>query len=297
MAAQEHLMQNAPLTSPTPDQITGSASANLHALFRAMSALEGGRLEEVGAVSRHLSFPTNPMFKGAWATHLPPGDEDAIIEETIAWFRDQGAPFFFWWRDPGCTPADLGARLMARGLISMEGQARELAHGIVQASTGAPVMVMDLGMGDEDMPHRVPSGYEMRLVESEADLLAFKQVFVTTYEIPDWAGQAWVDATLAFGIPDAPWRIFLGWLDGEPVASNLLFNGGGFASVYAIATTPPARGKGIGAAITLAPLMIARAEGWRYATLFSTEMGMPVYRRIGFADTGARLDRYLWRAG
>jgi GNAT superfamily N-acetyltransferase len=289
-------MTGAPLTAPTAAERASSASANLHALFRAMTRLAGSTLDETGGVARHFTFPTNPMFKGAWATNLPPGDEDAAIEETIAWFRDRGAPYFFWWKDPGASPDDLGQRLAARGLISMEGQSRTLAHGIIQSADGAPVMVMDLETADEDMLRRVPDGYHMRQVQTEADLMAFKRVFVTTYEIPEWAGQAWVDATLAFDIAEAPWRIYLGWLGGEAVASNLLFNDAGFASVYAIATMPAVRGKGIGAAITLAPLLIAREEGWRHATLFSSVMGVPVYRRLGFVDTGARLDRFLWRA-
>jgi ribosomal protein S18 acetylase RimI-like enzyme len=59
---------------------------------------------------------------------------------------------------------------------------------------------------------------------------------------------------------------------------------------------PKAQGKGIGAAISLKPLLDARAEGYRYAVLFSTEMGFGVYERIGFRDTGVRVNRYLWRA-
>jgi hypothetical protein len=108
----------------------------------------------------------------------------------------------------------------------------------------------------------------------------FKKVFVETYEIPEWAGQAWVDATFKIGIGKTPWRIFVGYLYDQPVATNMLFNGGGVASVYAVATVSPARGKGIGAAITLKPLLDAHDEGYIYAVLFSTEMGKSVYSRL-----------------
>jgi GNAT superfamily N-acetyltransferase len=89
--------------------------------------------------------------------------------------------------------------------------------------------------------------------------------------------------------------MFVGYLDGQPVATNMLFNGAGVAGVYAVATLPAARGKGIGGAITLHPLLLARATGYRYGVLFSTEMGARVYERIGFRLTGARINRYLWR--
>ena len=60
---------------------------------------------------------------------------------------------------------------------------------------------------------------------------------------------------------------------------------------------PHVRGRGIGGAITLRPLLEARDQGYRYAALFATELGVGAYRRIGFRDTGARINRYLWRAG
>jgi GNAT superfamily N-acetyltransferase len=91
--------------------------------------------------------------------------------------------------------------------------------------------------------------------------------------------------------------MFVGRLDGRTVATNMLFCGGGVASVYAVATVEDARGKGIGGAITLAPLLEARSQGYRHAVLFSTEMGVRPYERIGFRTTQARINRYLWRAG
>jgi ribosomal protein S18 acetylase RimI-like enzyme len=75
----------------------------------------------------------------------------------------------------------------------------------------------------------------------------------------------------------------------------MLFNGAGVASVYAVATLPAARGQGIGGAITLMPLLEAREMGYRYGVLFSSEMGVSVYERIGFRLTDARVNRYLWR--
>ena len=279
------------------EELKDSASRNLEDLFRAMARLDGGLLEEGPRLSRHLAFPTNPMFKGVWATALDDAGADAAIDETIAWFKAHDAPYFFWWTSTGTRPLDLGARLEARGLLSMEGQQKALASGIVQSAAGAPVMVMELANADEGMLERIPEGFVIEEVRNDQTLEDFKRVFVATYEIPEWAGQGWVDATRSFGIGRSPWRQFVGYLDGEPVATNMLFNGGGVASVYAVATVPKAQGRGIGAAITLKPLLLARDEGFTHAALFSTEIGHPVYLRIGFRDTGARINRYLWRAG
>jgi len=151
---------------------------------------------------------------------------------------------------------------------------------------------------NEEALSQTPEGFMIKEITNESELLDFKKVFVETYEIPEWAGQAWVDATLKIGVDKTPWRMFVGYLNDEPVATNMLFNGGGVASVYAVATIPSARGKGIGGAITLKPLLEARDKnGYNYGVLFSTEMGVKVYERIGFRMTDARINRFLWRSG
>ena len=124
----------------------------------------------------------------------------------------------------------------------------------------------------------------------------FGETFVEAFEVPDWAGQAWIDANRALGVSEAPWTMYLGWLGDRPVATNIVFCGAGVASVFGIGAKAEVRGRGIGAAITLGGLADARAAGYRYGVLFATEPGAPVYRRIGFRDTGATVSRWLWVA-
>jgi GNAT superfamily N-acetyltransferase len=285
------------LTNPSEAELAAAVEENLFALFRAMAAtLPGGELVEDEKLSYHLTFPSNPMFKGVWRTRLSAGEADAAIDETIAWFQARHAPFIFWWTGPGTTPDDLGERLVARGLLSMEAQMQELAPGIVSTELGAPGMVADLQQMNEAALTQVPPGFTISEVQDEASLYDFKRVFIESYEIPEWAAQAWVAATLRIGLGRTPWQMYLGRLNGEPVATNMLFNGGGVAGVYAVGTVASARGRGIGGAITLKPLLKARDEGgYRYAVLFATEMGIHTYQRIGFRHCGARINRYLWR--
>ena len=256
-------------------------AANLFELFRAMAHLPGGLVEESQVAARHLAFPFNPMFKGVWRARLDPTNVDAAIDEAAAWFASHDAPFAFWWVDPRSTPQDLGARLVAKGWQPWE--------------LDAPGMAADLDALTYDVLERVPPGYRQRRVSDAAGLDDFRDAFVKGFEVPGWAGQAWVDATLAFGIEDSPWQCYVGYLDDEPVASNMLFSAAGVASVFGVATAPHARGRGIGAAITLIAYQDARERGYRYGVLFGTESGAPVYRRIGFHDVDATMSRYLWR--
>ena len=68
---------------------------------------------------------------------------------------------------------------------------------------------------------------------------------------------------------------------------------GGIAGVFCVATIEAARRRGIGAAVTLAPLLDARAAGYQIGVLQASEMGYPVYQRIGFTEQ-FRYHDYLW---
>jgi ribosomal protein S18 acetylase RimI-like enzyme len=70
-----------------------------------------------------------------------------------------------------------------------------------------------------------------------------------------------------------------------------LFDGAGVAGIYNVCTVPEARGRGIGRAVTAAALEDAVARGLRLAVLGSSELGYPVYRRLGFRDV-SRLRSY-----
>ncbi len=271
------------LMNASPEQLNAAVDGNLFDLFRAMTRLPGAELHESANLSRHLASPFNPMFKGVWHTRLAHADIDAAIADSIAYFQFKDAPFFFWWTGPDTQPADTGQHLAAPGLTVHE--------------LDAPGMTAELSALDYDALNRVPKNFVIERVSNLTQLEQFKQAFVAGMEIPEWAGQAWVDATLALGIGQTPWKMYVGLLDGEPVASNMLFNGAGVASVFGVATVPGARGRGIGAAITLLPYQDALAMGYRYGVLFATELGTPVYRRIGFQDSPVRISRYLWRNG
>jgi ribosomal protein S18 acetylase RimI-like enzyme len=100
---------------------------------------------------------------------------------------------------------------------------------------------------------------------------------------------------MRIGFDSAPFRLYLGRLHGQPVATNMLAFGAGVVSVLGVGTLPEARGQGIGTAITLRPYLDARAMGYHTGVLFATELGIPIYRRLGFREVGA-ISRYLWRA-
>lgn len=170
-----------PLFSLSGEELNGAFAENLFDLFRVMAHLPGAELEEKPQISKHVAFPANPMFKGVWQSRFAETESDLVIKETITWFKAREAPFFFWWLDPETQPANVAERLKAHGFVAWE--------------ENAPGMVAELDSLRYDLMVKVPAGFEIECVADKKALLDFKEAFTGGMEIPEWAGQAWVDAT------------------------------------------------------------------------------------------------------
>ncbi len=75
------------------------------------------------------------------------------------------------------------------------------------------------------------------------------------------------------------WRHWVAYLDGDPVGTASAWVVDRHVHVEFISTLPTARGRGIGAALTLTA---ACAGGAVPAMLISSDLGRPVYERLGF---------------
>ena len=90
------------------------------------------------------------------------------------------------------------------------------------------------------------------------------------------ASGAQTEALATAGIePEGPMRHYVGVLNGEPV---------GASSLMLVATVPEARRRGVGTAMSLAPMLDARELGYGIGILASSPLGFGVYSRIGFRE-------------
>jgi len=76
--------------------------------------------------------------------------------------------------------------------------------------------------------------------------------------------------------------IYVGYADGAAVVSGFGLQTGRTIGVYVIATVPSARRKGYGAAMTARVVLDGVAAGCDVAILQASEMGRPIYERLGF---------------
>ena len=68
----------------------------------------------------------------------------------------------------------------------------------------------------------------------------------------------------------------------QPVATAMIFESDGVASVQWVGTIPTARGTGLGALVTTAVTNLAFDRGATSCTLQASPMGAPVYQRLGY---------------
>jgi GNAT superfamily N-acetyltransferase len=76
--------------------------------------------------------------------------------------------------------------------------------------------------------------------------------------------------------------VYVGYADGDPVVSGLGWRSGRTIGVYSIATIAPARRRGYGAAMTARVVADGALAGCDVAALQASEMGRPIYERLGF---------------
>jgi ribosomal protein S18 acetylase RimI-like enzyme len=145
---------------------------------------------------------------------------------------------------------------------------------------------MALPLDDSSAPAPVP-GLEVRRVRTADELAAFARLSAANWDPPDANVLAFYLRTAAALLtPGAPQWLYVGYLDGEPVATAEATVQDGAVGLFNISTRPALRGRGIGSTMTWQPLRDARAAGCDLGVLQAAEAGVGMYRRLGFASFG-----------
>lgn len=79
---------------------------------------------------------------------------------------------------------------------------------------------------------------------------------------------------------------YLASLNGETVATTVIYDRGADAEATFVATLPEARGRGIAKRLLAHALERAREGGKRASTLIATRLGFPVYAALGYREVG-----------
>jgi hypothetical protein len=155
--------------------------------------------------------------------------------------------------------------------------AREL--GLVPISDRPWLPGMALHPIDGRAPIAASAGLEIRAVTDRTGIGDHVRSLAAGFGIPE----EWVSPVVGQGLATAPGvTCYVGYVAGEPVASGLGVRTGTTIGVYNIATIPTAMRRGYGAAMTTRIVADGRSAGCDVAVLQSSDMGRPVYDRLGF---------------
>lgn len=198
------------------------------------------------------------------------GDPDAsdtirAIADICSNFNEAELPAA-WWTCDGIRP---------------EFVARELArYHFIEDETDVG-MLADL---ESIPPANAPGGFVVRVVSTAQGVLEQGALLAGLAEPADPHTLAYYTNVSELDDLDGPMRLFVGYLDGQPVSTASLFRDGDTAHVYDVSTSPAARGQGVGTAMMRAVLEHAREAGARRAGLMASDEGIGVYRRMGFKE-------------
>ena len=228
-----------------------------------------------GEVSGVVTGIPVTFFNGIASTDLRP-DVESAIERARAPFITRRAPFR-WWISPSTRPAALPAALLAQGLkhaYDASGMAADLTLTPLNAAAPADLAIVRAS--------------DAGVMQDWAELL------LGVFGRPAHETPFWIDAYTALGLESGPWTHFVGYTGGRPVATTSLLCRGSLAGIYHVATIEEARGRGYGAALTLAAMRHARESGVSDIVLQASDMALGVYRSVGF-EKYCDLSLYDWR--
>ena len=261
----------------SPASLVQAIEVNSADLLMEMGRLGGGEQRADDAVAWTLGGSPIDYHNCVVRADLAARDADPTIRASRERLRALGVPGT-WHVGPSMRPTDLGERLTAAG-FSFGG--------------AEPGMAVDLHTLADDRSG--PEGLRTTRVQDERTLTTWAHTLGRGFG--EGAREAnWVAGVYRqLGFDDTlPWRHYLLSLHDQPVATSTLYFAGGVAGIYFVMTVPEARGCGIGAEATLAPLRDARELGYRIGVLTSSAAGHPVYTRLGFRDC-CEIELYEWR--
>lgn len=221
----------------------------------------GAEVRRFGSLRATATGIPVPVFNQVFAFEVP---DEAALRSAVEWLTHRGAPFMV---PTPAEHADEVAQLAA-------------AVGLEHRGWSMPGMQIPL----EDVEPPTPDGLRVVRATEPAHLDGFAVAISGGFgPPPEVARTVTPDSVLGGGDHN---QHLVGYVGDEPVASAELLVTGDIAGVYSVAVPEEHRRHGYGEALTAAALVAGRDLGCTIGCLQASEMGRPVYERMGF-DTFA----------
>lgn len=166
------------------------------------------------------------------------------------------------------------------------------AAGLEQFGTPVPQMLVRSPLPD----HTGVDGVVLERVDDDAgvaDFVAVNAEAYATYGMPAEVLPELFDRASALA-EDPAAHVVVARRDGAAVATAMMFESDGVASVQWVGTVPSARGSGLGALVTTQVTNSAFERGASSCTLQASPMGEPIYRSLGYATVYRYAEYVRW---
>jgi len=259
-------MNSERLTHFSNETLVEAMHRNLMIYMEALGSLPGASVEHDGPVSRiSLGIPMTSLNYGVInAEPLPSRYLPQLIARTKAFYRKRSDRFSWYPFGAGKTEA-LHDALLGEGF---------------EHKAPYPCMAVEL----QHLPEAPENTIQVNEAESAADKHDWTEAMRRGFGYCDDLKKQFAACFGALPSDEKfPLRLFLARAENEPAAgSAMLCLGGGVAGLYAIATVSGMRRRGVGQALTQAALEYAKKMGYRAGVLQASQMGVPLYQRVGF---------------
>ena len=240
------------------DEIIARADENYFAAMATfVGSAEHGEVRAKDGMLACYSGTNVASFNVAFVMR-PLDDPATVMREAIAFFDERSVPFILRMRDVVDPAFEEAAR----------------ACGLRYTDT-VPGMAL--------CPARVPDaeihGLRIARIDDDASLDDHRSVVADAFEMPIELARYFITHRL-LQRPDV--EGYVAYMDGRPVATSAVFITHRVGGVYNVATVPDYRKRGIGEAMTRHAVQRGAACGCVMAGLQASEMGQPVYERMGF---------------
>lgn len=247
------------MTAPTPEQLHANY---VHALHRIARLGPEGEAERVG--------PLLCINAGIGVSKF----NIAVVVDRVTDPRRALRDAMDWYAIRGLNP-----RLDLRGKADGPLLAASMLENF-QFWWREPVMVL----------HPLPASFsgsqelEIREARTPGDLDLYCRA-----DLEEYGDQEFQLAMVSMAAGMSGVSMHLGLRDGQPVARSMGVVHAGLVGVHNVYVPPSSRRRGYGAALTAAAIDSGRAMGATAACLQATELGFPVYQKMGFR----RVDDYV----
>ncbi len=256
-------------TTPSGDNLLLDFTRTGAAGFAALAVVGRGRREVVDDIGMHMTDAGSPSPFGNVAhltSPLAAGETERLVARLYEFYAGgDGGPFLLFSPAPTQDLRPFGFHL--------EGHPPFMVRPISPIGTSRRFDV---------------SGIDVVEATTRDTVADFERTLIDGYPAPELSPYGTFPRLFADEVLGTGWRLFVGYDDGRPVATSAAYVGDAIVAIEAISTLPSHRGRGIGAALTVAAML---AEPSLPSALVASDLGRGVYESLGFLS----IHRYtLW---